>query len=545
MVVINAVGVSEGFAEGTLICRKISNHKNIPIRRENFESELQRYAQAKSKAQIKLKEMYESMLELCGKSEAELFIAYQMMLEDDDYQNGILELIESKHMSAENAINISSKKFIDMFLQMDSEYMKARAEDVESVSRLLIDCLNDTGHEKYENILPGSIVFAENLNPGEIPDMKKIGVAGIITSGGSETSHSSIIAKVMGIPTIVGAGDRIKEEFFGKFILMDGTTGKIYVEPNDALRSKIANQSKNLADNSIDLEVFRGKASITSDGKKIEIYANMNSPSEIDEILKSDAEGIGLFRTEFLYLGRNSYPSEEEQFEVYKGIAQKMAGKKVIIRTLDIGSDKQEQYMNFPREENPALGYRGIRVCLDLPEIFRAQLRAIYRASAFGDFSVMFPMISYINEIRNAKKIAQEVRDELVSAGISVGDDIPIGMMIETPAAAIMSDAFAKEVDFFSIGTNDLTQYVFALDRQSALATCEHENSNNAVLRLIELISKNARSCGISVGICGEMANDVTLVQRLLNAGVNEFSVLPKSVLNIRKEISLSKAMPL
>ena len=349
----------------------------------------------------------------------------------------------------------------------------------------------------------------------------------------------------MGIPTIVGAGDRIKEEFFGKFILMDGTTGKIYVEPNDALRSKIANQSKNLADNSIDLEVFRGKASITSDGKKIEIYANMNSPSEIDEILKSDAEGIGLFRTEFLYLGRNSYPSEEEQFEVYKGIAQKMAGKKVIIRTLDIGSDKQEQYMNFPREENPALGYRGIRVCLDRPEIFRAQLRAIYRASAFGDFSVMFPMISYINEIRNAKKIAQEVRDELVSAGISVGDDIPIGMMIETPAAAIMSDAFAKEVDFFSIGTNDLTQYVFALDRQSALATCEHENSNNAVLRLIELISKNARSCGISVGICGEMANDVTLVQRLLNAGVNEFSVLPKSVLNIRKEISLSKAMPL
>lgn len=545
MIVINAVGVSEGFAEGTLICRKNSNHDTIPIQRKNFESELQRYAQAKSKAQIKLNEMYENMLELCGKTEAELFRAYQMMLEDDDYQNGILELIESKHMSAENAIKVSSKKFIDMFLQMDSEYMKARAEDVESVSRLLIDSLAGASHEKPEDILPGSIVFAENLNPGEIPDMKKIGVAGIITSGGSETSHSSILAKVMGIPTIVGVGDRIKEEFFGKLIVMNGTTGEIYVEPNDAVRGKIATQAKKSADNSANLEIFRGKASVTSDGKKIEIYANMNSPSEIDEILKSDAEGIGLFRTEFLYLGRNSYPSEEEQFEVYKGIAQKMAGKKVIIRTLDVGSDKQEQYMNFPHEENPALGYRGIRVCLDRPEIFRAQLRAIYRASAFGNFSIMFPMISYLDEIRNAKKIAQEVRDELISAGMNVGDDIPLGMMIETPAAAIMSDAFAKEVDFFSIGTNDLTQYVFALDRQSALATCERENSNNAVLRFIELISKNARSCGISVGICGEMANDVTLIQRLLNAGVNEFSVLPKSVLNIRKEVNLSKAMPL
>lgn len=545
MVVINAVGVSEGFAEGTLICRKSSNHDMIPIQRENFESELQRYAQAKSKAQIKLNEMYENMLELCGKTEAELFRAYQTMLEDDDYQNGILELMESEHMSAENAIKVSSKKFIDMFLQMDSEYMKARAEDVESVSRLLIDSLIDTGRKITEDILPGSIVFAENLNPGEIPDMKKIGVAGIITSGGSETSHSSILAKVMGIPTIVGAGDRIKEEFFGKFVVINGTTGEIYVEPNDVVRGDIATQAKKSTNSSASLEIFRGKASVTSDGEKIEIYANMNSPSEIDEILKSDAEGIGLFRTEFLYLGRNSYPSEEEQFEVYKDIAQKMAGKKVIIRTLDIGSDKQEQYMNLPHEANPALGYRGIRVCLDRPEIFRAQLRAIYRASAFGNFSIMFPMISYLDEIRNAKKIAQEIRDELVSAGISIGNNIPLGMMIETPAAAIMSDAFAKEVDFFSIGTNDLTQYVFALDRQSALATCEHENSNNAVLRFIELIAKNARHYGISVGICGEMANDVTLTQRLLNAGVNEFSVLPKSVLNIRKEVNLSKAMPL
>lgn len=538
MIVINAVGASEGISVGTLVARKKDKREITKIYVENFESEIDRYIKAKSEVIDRLEKMYQNTLKNCGEKEAELFKVHQMMLDDDSYHGSVLDLIKSERQNAEYAIKTSSQKLVDMFSQMEDGYMQSRAEDVISISRMLIDSLMGNELSSLKNIAPGSILFADELNAGEISEIKKAGVGGLITPSGSPTSHASILARVMGIPTIVGIGDQLKDEFFGKLIIIDGSSGGMYIEPDEETYHRFVIKIKDISSQNENLEKLRGKRSVTKDGKNIDVYANLNNPNEIDEVLKSDAEGIGLFRTEFLYLGRNSYPTEDEQFEVYKNIAQKMQGKKIIVRTLDIGSDKQEKYMNFAKEENPALGYRGIRVCLKEIDIFKTQLRAIYRASAFGNFSIMFPMITSLGEIRMAKKIACEVQSELLNLGVPFANNVPIGVMVETPSAAVLSDLLAKEADFFSIGTNDLTQYTLALDRQGSNVAGDFSDATEAVLRLIEFSVKNAHENGISVGVCGEMASDTSLMPRLLEAGVDEFSVSPRFVLRARERVN-------
>lgn len=542
MIIINGLGVSEGIAIGNLSFRRIVRPNISKMYVEDVDTEIARYSAARVAANAKLDEMYASTLKHCGEREAELFEVHKMMIEDDDYQESILNLIKTEHQNAEHAVKVTSGKFFDMFLQMDDDYMKSRAEDVRAISRMLIDSLVGGVGTDTQNIAPGSIVFAEDISPGEISKFKQSGVAGLIASSGSKNSHASILARVMGIPTIVGIGDGIKQEFVGKNIILDGADGKIYIEPDDETHKNFIVKIETLSSQNMELEKYRGRESVTSGGKKIDVYANMNSPSELSEILTNDAEGIGLFRTEFLYLGRDSYPSEEEQFQIYKNVAMNMSGKKVIIRTLDIGSDKQEKYMNFPKEENPALGYRGIRVCLNNPEIFKTQLRAIYRASEYGNFSIMFPMIISLEEIREIKNLVLDVKQELSEKGIRFKEDIPLGIMIETPSAAILSDVLAEEVQFFSIGTNDLTQYTLALDRQNSIVGKKFDSNSEAVFRFIEMIVKNAHKENIPVGICGEMASDKSVTQRLLDLGIDELSVSPKSVLAIRKNIILSDA---
>ena len=540
MIIINGLGVSDGIAIGKLLLRKLVRPKVSKTYIKDINSEANRYFEAKERAYRKLDEMYASTLKQCGEREAELFKIHKMMIDDDDYQESILNFIKNEHNNAEHAIKVASQKFFDMFLNMNDDYMKSRAEDVEAISRILIDSLIGNNSDDFSDILPNSIIFSEDISPGEISKFKQSGVVGLVTSSGSKNSHASILARVMGIPTIVGTGDGIKQDFFGKNIILDGSSGEIYIEPDELTNKSFMIKIEQMRSKTIDLEKYRGRPSITKGGKKVDIYANMNNPSELGEILTSDAEGIGLFRTEFLYLGRDSYPSEDEQFQVYKTVGMNMNGKKVIIRTLDIGSDKQESYMKFPKEENPALGYRGIRVCLNEPEIFKTQLRAIYRASEYGNFSIMFPMISSIEEIRKVKELVDEVKAELKCKGISFKEDLALGVMIETPAAAILSDVLAKEVEFFSIGTNDLTQYTLAVDRQNSKVGCMFDSSDESILRLIEIIVANAHSNNIEVGICGELASDKGVTERLLEIGVDKLSVSPKSVLAIRENVILS-----
>lgn len=540
MIIINGLGVSEGIAIGKLSLRKVERPNISKIYIEDTNAEINRYFAARNQAYKKLDEMYESTLKQCGEREAELFRVHKMMIEDDDYQESILGLIKSEHQNAEHAVKVTSGKFFDMFLQMDDDYMKSRAEDVRSISRMLVDSLVGGELDGMNEIEPGSIIFAKDISPGEISKFKQSGVSGLIASSGSKNSHASILARVMGIPTIVGTGDGIKREFFGKNVILDGSEGEIYIDPDKEIHKNFIIKIETLNSQKTALEKYRGKKSVTKSGKKIDVYANMNNPSELSEILTSDAEGIGLFRTEFLYLGRDSYPSEEEQFQIYKNLGMNMSGKKVIVRTLDIGSDKQEKYMNFPKEENPALGYRGIRVCLNNPEIFKTQLRAVYRASVYGNFSIMFPMIISVDEIREVKKLVLDVKQELSEKGIKFKEDVPLGVMIETPAAAILSDDLANEVQFFSIGTNDLTQYTLALDRQNSMVGKKFNSNSEAVIRFIEMIVKNAHAKNIPVGICGEMASDKTITEALLSLGIDELSVSPKSVLEIRRNVILS-----
>ncbi|MDO4199644.1 MAG: phosphoenolpyruvate--protein phosphotransferase [Clostridia bacterium] len=542
MIIINGLGVSEGIAMGKLSLRNINRPNISKMYIEDIDAEIERYFAAKNQAYKKLDEMYESALKHCGEREAELFEVHKMMIEDDDYQESILSLIKSEHHNAEYAVKATSGKFFDMFLNMDDDYMKSRAEDVRAISRMLVDSLIGGDIDGMKDIEPGSIVFAEDISPGEISKFKQRGAAGLIASAGSKNSHASILARVMGIPTIVGIGDGIKEEFCGKHVILDGSSGEIYIEPDEKTHKNFIIKIETTKNQNMQLQKYKGKESITSGGKKIDVYANMNNPSELSEILMSDAEGIGLFRTEFLYLGRDSYPSEEEQFQIYKNLGMNMNGKKVIVRTLDIGSDKQEKYMNFPKEENPALGYRGIRVCLNNPEIFKTQLRAIYRASEYGNFSIMFPMIISVDEIREVKKLVLDVKQELSEKGIKFNENVPLGVMIETPAAAILSSDLADEVQFFSIGTNDLTQYTLALDRQNSMVGNKFNSNSEAVIRFIEMIVKNAHAKNIPVGICGEMASDKDITEQLLNLGIDELSVSPKSVLAIRKNVISSNA---
>ncbi len=526
-------------AAGGIVIGRISVYKKgaKAVKRyhvTDIEKEVSRFACCRAKAEKELEGLYEQALKEIGKSNAAIFEIHKMMLDDEDYKESIENIIRSEEVNCEYAVSVTADNFAQMFLAMDDEYMKARAADVRDISERIISILQNNS---TDNTHMKGIVLADDLTPSETLQMDKDKVSAFVTVGGSLNSHTAILARTMNIPAIIGCKMDSMEELDGKEAIADGFSGNLIVEPDeDALvfaRQKIMEETekRNL------LESLKGKESITADGKKIKVYANIGGLSDLGSVLENDAGGIGLFRSEFLYLEKNSFPTEEEQFSVYRRVVQTMGGKEVIIRTLDIGADKKIDYFGLAEEENPALGYRAIRICLDRKDIFKTQLRAIYRASSYGKVGIMFPMITSVDEVRKVKKISEEVKRELKAQNLPF-EDVELGIMIETPAAAVISDDLAKEVDFFSIGTNDLTQYVLAADRQNPKLDNMFEEYHPAIFRLIEHVVKNAHENGIWAGICGELGGDTTLTERFIKMGVDELSVSPPNILPIRKIIS-------
>ncbi len=537
MIVLKGNGVFQDIAFGTLSI----NQKNCETVNKysvtDSENEIDRYRKARDAAVKQIRNLYEKSLRQFGAVEAEIFAVHEMMIRDKDYENTIIEIIKSENLNAEYAVWETSRKFSKIFSDMDDEYMKQKASDVKDISERIINCLSGS-EENFGNGKNHIIISAEDLTPSEVSSLNKHTVKGIILSKGSECSHAAIISKVLKIPSVINIEEELKPEYSGKDVIIDSFSGTVYIDPDEETQNRFSEKKKNLDKRRELLKHLKGKDNVTLDGKRIDIYANLNNPEEISEVLENDAGGIGLFRSEFLYLDKEFFPTEDEQFEVYKDIAQKMGNKRVIIRTIDIGSDKYVTYFNFSHEENPALGYRGIRVCLDNPDIFMTQLKAIYRASAFGNISIMFPMIISSEEIDEIKKYIEIAKKDLIDRNVKFSENVPLGIMIETPAAAIISDELASKVDFFSIGTNDLTQYTLAIDRQNGKIKKSLNTHHKAVLRLIKTVVDNAHKNGIWVGICGELASDESLTEMFLSIGVDELSVSPSSVLNIRKKVT-------
>ena len=468
-----------------------------------------------------------------------LFETHQMMAEDLDYEEAIEQRITEEKMNAEAAIADTAEQFAAMFEAMDDSYMQARAADVKDVSRRLLDILSGAVAGGIASDVP-VILAADDLAPSETVQLDKSKILGFITAGGSGSSHTAILARTMGIPAIVGLGDALKPEYEGRQAIADGSTGALVVDPDDDTRDRLVKKREEQLRLQRLLETLKGQANVTKDGKTIRIYCNIGSPEDVHAVQVNDGGGIGLFRSEFLYLNSKDFPTEDEQFEAYKSVLSDMDGKEVIIRTLDIGADKQIGYFDLPKEENPAMGMRALRICLTRPEIFRTQLRALFRASAFGKLGIMFPMVTSVWEVREAKRMCEEVRRDLKNEGIPYAEDVQIGIMIETPAAAVISDRLAKEVDFFSIGTNDLTQYTLACDRQNNDLGRFYDPHHLAVLRLIQMVTENAHKNGIWVGICGELGADLTLTETFLAIGVDELSVTPRSVLPLRNAVRMT-----
>jgi phosphotransferase system enzyme I (PtsI) len=529
--------VFRGIAIGKM--RFYAKTQNVVTRKkiQDTDAEVTRYEAAKAKAIEQLHEVYNKALKEVGEVNAQIFEVHCMMLEDGDYNDSVHNLITSQTVNAEYAVATTGDNFAEMFANMDDEYFKARSIDVKDISERVITILNgndvssDIGDEPV-------IIVAEDLAPSETVQMDKTNLMAFVTRLGSTNSHTAILARTMDIPALIGV--EIDEAWNGKMAIVDGYEGKLVIDPDDetiAAYEKI--KAKDLEQKEL-LQVLKGKENVTLSGQKINLYANIGNVSDLASVLQNDAGGIGLFRSEFLYLEKDTFPTEEEQFQVYRQVAETMAGKKVIIRTLDIGADKQVDYFNLDNEDNPAMGYRAIRICLTQPDIFKTQLRALFRASNFGKISIMYPMIISLDEVKEIKKIVAEVKAELAAAGIPYGE-VEQGIMIETPAAAVMSDELAKEVDFFSIGTNDLTQYTLAIDRQNSKLDHFYNPHHEAVLRLIELVVKNAHKEGIWAGICGELGADMELTERFLKMGVDELSVSPGFILPIRKVIRESK----
>ena len=481
-----------------------------------------------------LQNLYDKAVKEVGEANAQIFAIHQMMLEDDDYTSSISNIITSQKVNAEYAVAVTSDNFSEMFSSMDDEYMQARSADVKDISDRLIKNLSGKDSE-----ISGSdekvIIFADDLSPSETVQMDKNSVLAFVTAKGSSNSHTAILARTMSLPAIVGIGSQPDQSFNGKTAVVNAVTGEIFIDPDD---ETIAEHKKLISQNEERLKLInqlKGKENITADGRKINIYANIGGLADIGAALKNDAGGIGLFRSEFLYLENNDYPTEEEQFSVYKTAAENMAGKPVIIRTLDIGADKQIDYFNMPKEDNPAMGWRALRICLDRPEIFRTQLRALYRASAYGNIQIMVPMITSVWEVKEIKKIIDDIKKELENENIPFNENTPFGIMIETPAAVMVSDMLAEEVDFFSIGTNDLTQYTLAVDRQNTNIDKYYNPYHPAVLRLINIAVQNAHKKGIWCGICGELGGDPEMTRLFLAMGVDELSMAPGKILEIRK----------
>ena len=527
---------------GAVAIGKVSVFKRqaAAVRREMIEdtaAELERVEAAKALAVEQLTAIHEKALKEVGEANAEIFEIHIMMLDDEDYNESIKSIIETQQVNAEYAVAVTSDNFADMFASMDDAYMQARAADVKDISNRLIACLTDSGTAASSSD-EKMIVCADDLAPSETVSLDKDKVLAFVTAFGSSNSHTAILARNMNIPAVIGAG----EEFLaaindGDMMIVDGHTGEVFISPDEETLKRLeAKQVEDIRKKQL-LQELKGKENVTLDGTKVKIFANIGGVGSIGAVLANDAGGIGLFRSEFLYLESEDYPTEEQQFAAYKKVLESMAGKKVIIRTLDIGADKQIDYFKLDKEDNPALGFRAIRICLTRPEIFRTQLRALYRASVYGELGIMFPMITSVSEVEKCRAMCDEVRAELKAEGIPFREDTEIGIMIETPAAAVISDRLAPLVDFFSVGTNDLTQYTLACDRQNAKLEAFVDTHHEAVLRLIEMSAKNAHAGGAWIGICGELAADTSLTETFLRMGIDELSVSPPFVLPLREKV--------
>lgn len=536
MIVLNGNSASCGIAMGKISFLKKDEINIRKIHITDIKEEIKKFEKAKQKAIDELKLLYEKALKEVGETNASVFEIHQMMIEDEDYNDSVINMIKSQKINADFAIASTSENFSQVFSNMDDEYMKARAIDVKDISERIIKCL--ANKKSFEEINDEKVIIcAEDLAPSETVQLDKSKVLAFVTKNGSINSHTAILARTMNIPAIINVGEKLDESVNGEFAVVDGFSGKFYIDPDEATIKKLKEKeseekkAKNL------LEQLKGKDNVTVDGTKIEVFANIGSLSDLGAVMLNDAGGIGLFRSEFLYLENNSLPSEEEQLLCYKKVLENMAEKKVIIRTMDIGADKQADYLNLKKEENPALGYRAIRICLTQKEIFKTQLRALLRASVYGNLSVMFPMIISEWEVVEIKNLIEETKNELKNENYPYKENLEIGIMIETPAAALISDALAKYVDFFSIGTNDLTQYTLALDRQNQKIEQFYNPHHSAVMKLIELTVKNAHNNGVWVGICGELASDTDLTEKFLKMGIDELSVSPPYVLKLRDKI--------
>ncbi len=537
MTILRGQSISHGVAFGELHFYHRTSAKHEKRLVEDTEAEVERFESARGQAIAQLAVLYTETKSKLGEEISLLFQIHQMMLEDIDYCDAVTKLIRREGVCAEYAVNQTAEQFAGNFLKMDDEYIKSRAADVKDVSDRVITILTGTEEKGHMGDSP-FILAADDLAPSETAQLDEHKVLAIATSKGSANSHTAIFARTMGIPAVIGLGDTLDNHLEGRQVILDGASGVVYVDPDEETARNLRLKQEDELHRKQLLEHYRGRLTETKDGHKINLYANIGNLSDVDTVLKNDAEGIGLFRSEFLYLEKNTYPTEEEQFEVYKAVTQKMQGKRVIIRTLDIGADKQADYFGLPREENPAMGLRAIRICLTRPEIFRVQLRAIYRASYYGKIAIMFPMINSLNEVRQIKKICADVRSELDQKKIPFDRGVDLGIMIETPAAAIISDELAQEVDFFSVGTNDLTQYTLAVDRQNRNLAQFCDVHHKAVLKLIRTAAENAHKCGIWVGICGELGADESLLPTFLEMGIDELSVAPSAVLNLRSKIA-------
>lgn len=529
--------VYKGFAYGKIHVLKKNDHSVQCKSVDDVELEVTRVYTAIKQAGEELQLLYEKALAEVGEENAMIFQVHQMMLEDEDYLESIEEIIRTEQVNGEYAVSLTGKNFAEMFAGMDDEYMKARSADVKDITERIIKCLNgDMGVENHFS--EPVIIVADDLAPSETISLDKEKILAFVTVHGSANSHTAILARMMNIPALVCVEMDLEKIKSGTEAAVNGVTGDFYIEPSAEVIEQICSEREKQQQRQLLLKELTGKETVTKSGKKVKLYANVGGIGDLDYVLENDAEGIGLFRSEFLYLGRKALPTEEEQFNVYKQVAQKMNGKKVIIRTLDIGADKQADYLELPEEENPALGYRAIRICLTQPDIFKTQLRALYRAAVYGNISIMYPMIISIEEIERIKKISAEVKQELKKESVPF-KDVEEGIMIETPAAVMICDELAKMVDFFSIGTNDLTQYTLAIDRQNAKLDTFYNSHHPAILKMIKMVADNAHKEGIWVGICGELGADMSLTEEFVKMGIDELSVSPGAVLGIREIIRL------
>ncbi len=541
MITIQGKGVSTGVAMGPLyFYRRVT----AALRRYEVEdraAEWERFKAAQAKAIEQLGVLAEKAREEAGDEAAMLFETHQMMCEDLDYEEAIEGFIKESGMNAEAAVTDAGTIQAEAFAAMEDDYFKARAADVKDISGRIVGILSGVVQGGIDSEVP-VILASDDLAPSETVQLDKSKILGFVTSGGSGSSHTAILARTMGIPAIIGVGDQLKSEYEGREVILDGGTGAVAVDPDDETRERLMKKREELLRRHALLEQLKGQPNVTKDGQEIRIFCNIGNPEDVHAVLENDGGGIGLFRSEFLYLNCDDYPDEDYQFEAYKRVLSDMDGKEVVIRTLDIGADKMIEYFQLPKEENPALGNRALRICLNRPEIFRTQLRALYRASAFGRLSIMFPMVTSVWEVKEARKMCEQVKAELTAEGIPFSDEVDVGIMIETPAAAIISDRLAKLVDFFSIGTNDLTQYTLACDRQNNDLGRFFNAHHPAVLRLIKMVAENAHKEGIWCGICGELGADLELTETFLSIGVDELSVSPRSVLPLRQKVRETEA---